>query len=287
MKKSLLAIILVGLMLVIAACGNNNAANTNSTATGNAEAPTATPEVKEVTLKVGASPVPHAEILKEVAPILKEQGVNLEIIEFTDYVLPNQNLEAKEIDANFFQHVPYLEDQNATRGFNLVSVAGIHVEPFGIYSNKIKSIDELEDGAKIAIPNDPTNGGRSLLLLAQNGLIELDDNAGTSVTVAEIKANPHNFQFVELEAATLPRVLDEVAVAAINTNYALEAGLNPVNDALLLEDSTSPYVNIIVTREDNKDAEAIQKLVAALQTPEIEKFINEKYEGAIVPAFTK
>ena len=273
-QKSLLITILVVLTLVLSACGSNSG-NGNSSGDG------------EVTLKVGASPLPHAEILNHIAPTLKEQGINLQVVEFTDYVLPNSQLNDKELDANFFQHVPYLEDQNATRGYNLVSVAGVHIEPFGIYSKSIASLEELKDGAKVAIPNDPTNGGRSLLLLAKHGLIELAESAGSDVTIAEIKSNPRNLEFVELEAATLPRVLDEVAIAAINTNYALEAGLNPLQDALILEDSTSPYVNVLVTREDNKDADAIVKLVEALQSPEVEAFINDTYKGAVVPTFTK
>jgi len=290
-QKSLLVTLFLVLALVVSACGSNNASNGNGANTStNSQTETAGNEAaapEEVTLKVGASAIPHAEILNFIAPTLKEQGVILEVKEFTDYVLPNTGVFEKELDANFFQHVPYLEGENAARGMDLVSVAGIHIEPFGIYSSSITSIDELQDGAKIAIPNDPTNGGRSLLLLAKNGLIELDEAAGTSVTVAEIKNNPRNFEFIELEAATLPRVLDEVAVAAINTNYALEAGLNPVEDALLIEDSSSPYVNILVARPDNKDSEAIAKLVAALQSPEVEAFINETYKGAVVPAFTK
>ncbi|WP_270168889.1 MetQ/NlpA family ABC transporter substrate-binding protein [Paenibacillus sp. SYP-B4298] len=291
MKKSLF--IVFALVLVLAGCGQKGTGSTNTPAandtTGGAgntqiekkEEPAAEP----ITLKVGASPVPHAEILESVIPVLKEQGINLEISEFTDYVLPNVQLYEKQLDVNFFQHVPYLDQFNKDKNYDLVQVAGVHVEPFGVYSSKLKSIDELQDGAKIAIPNDPSNGGRALLLLAQHGLITLDESKGVEVTVADIKDNPRSFEIVELEAATLPRVLDEVAIATINTNYALEAGLNPTEDALFIEDKDSPYVNIVAARPDNKDSEAIQKLVAALQTPEVEKFINEKYKGAVVPAF--
>lgn len=288
MKKSLL--IVFALMLVLAGCGqkgtgstNTPAANDTSGAADNTQ--TEKPDAEPITLKVGASPIPHAEILESVVPVLKEQGINLEIVEFTDYVLPNVQLYEKQLDANFFQHVPYLDQFNKDKNYDLVKVAGVHVEPFGVYSSKLTSIDELQDGAKIAIPNDPSNGGRALLLLAQHGLIALNESKGVNVTVADIKDNPHNFEIVELEAATLPRVLEEVDIATINTNYALEAGLNPTKDALFIEDKDSPYVNILVARPDNKDSEAIQKLAAALRSPEVEAFINEKYNGAVVPAF--
>lgn len=293
-KTKLTSIILLALVLLLAACGNQggNTVNTNNStneATGSNNASNAdtgaTEEVEEVTIKVGASPIPHAEILNSLVPVLKEQGINLEVIEFTDYVLPNKTLYEKELDANFFQHVPYLDQFNADNGYDLVSVAGVHVEPFGVYSNSLTTISEIKDGAKIAIPNDPSNGGRSLILLAQNGLIELDENAGLEVTVSDIKNNPRGFEFVELEAATIPRVLDEVDIAAINTNYALEAGLNPVEDALIIEDKNSPYVNILVTRPDNQKDEAIVKLIEALKSSEVESFINETYKGAVVPAF--
>lgn len=298
-QTKLLFVILLAFTLLLTACGEgNNSANSGSggSSSGNSTAESPKPEntnepeaneTEEVTIKVGASPIPHAEILNTLVPKLKEQGINLEVIEFTDYILPNSQLYEKELDANFFQHVPYLEQFNKDKGYDLVKVAGVHIEPFGVYSSSITDIAELKDGAKIAIPNDPTNGGRSLLLLAQNGLIELDEDAGVEVTVGDIVNNPRDFEFVELEAATLPRVLDEVDIAAINTNYALEAGLNPTEDALLIEDKNSPYVNILVTRPDNQNDEAIVKLIDALLTPEVEAFINETYNGAVVPAFDR
>lgn len=284
--------IMLALVVLLAGCGNNggnngNNAGGNAAGTNNAGQATEAPAPEEVTLKVGATPVPHAEILNKLVPVLKEQGVNLEVVEFTDYIQPNVQVYEKQLDANFFQHVPYLDQFNKDKGYDLVKAAGVHIEPFGVYSNKIKAIEELKDGAKIAIPNDPSNGGRALILLAQHGLIELDEAAGVDVTVADIKANPREFEIVELEAATLPRVLDEVDIAAINTNYALEADLNPTEDALFIEDKESPYVNILVTRSDNQNDEAIQKLVKALQSPEIEAFINDTYKGAVVPAFDK
>ncbi|MNB96160.1 D-methionine-binding lipoprotein MetQ precursor [compost metagenome] len=194
-------------------------------------------------------------------------------------------LDDKELDANFFQHQPYLDDQNKNNKTDLVSVASVHVEPFGAYSKKIKSIDELADGAKVAIPNDATNGGRALILLAKNGLITLKDDTNIAATKADITENKKNLDIIELEAAMLPRQLDEVDLALINTNFALDAGLVPTKDALFIEGVDSPYANILVTRQDNKDSEAIKKLVAALNSPEAKAFIEEKYEGAIIPAF--
>lgn len=269
------------LALLLAACGNNGIGN----GSGGAASPAPGTQGEAVKLKVGVSPVPHAAILNHLIPVLKEQGVTLEVVEFNDYIQPNVQLYEKQLDANFFQHEPYLIQFNKDRGYDLVKAAGVHIEPFGVYSRKIKSIDELKDGAKIAIPNDPTNGGRSLILLAQHGLIELDESAGVEATVSDIKSNPRGFKFTELEAATLPRVLDEVDIAAINTNFALEADLNPTEDALFIEDKNSPYVNILAVRPDNKDSEAIQKLVKALKSPEVETFINETYKGAVIPAF--
>jgi D-methionine transport system substrate-binding protein len=238
-----------------------------------------------VKLVVGASPVPHAEILKAIKPLLEAQGITLEIKEFTDYVQPNVQLSEKNLDANFFQHQPYLDDQNQKNGSDLVSVAAVHVEPFGAYSKKIKSIDELADGAKVAIPNDATNGGRALILLAKNGLIKLKDDTNITATQADITENKKNLKIIELDAAMLGRQLDEVDLALINTNYALEADLVPTKDALFIEGTDSPYANILVARPDNKDSDAIKKLVAALNSPEAKAFIEEQYKGSIIPAF--
>ncbi|WP_025695243.1 MetQ/NlpA family ABC transporter substrate-binding protein, partial [Paenibacillus durus] len=207
------------------------------------------------------------------------------IKEFTDYVQPNLQLAEGELDANFFQHKPYLDDQNQKNGWNLVSAAAVHVEPFGAYSKKIKSIGELKDGAKVAIPNDATNGGRALILLAKNGLITLKDPNNISSTKADITENKKNLKIIELEAANLPRQLDEVDLALINANYALEAGLVPTKDALFIESGDSPYANLLVTRPEDKDKDAIKKLAAALTSPEAKKFIEDKYQGSIIPAF--
>jgi D-methionine transport system substrate-binding protein len=236
-------------------------------------------------LSVAATPVPHAEILEFVKPKLAEQGVELDVKVFTDYVQPNVQVDQKRMDANFFQHKPYLDEFNEGRGTNLVSVVGVHVEPFGAYSSRIDSLEALEDGATVAIPNDPTNGGRALLLLQKAGLITLKDDSKITATPRDIADNPKNLDFKELEAATLPRILNQVDLALINTNYALEAGLNPTEDALVIEGAESPYVNILVAHEDRAQDEAIQKLAEALTSEDVRSYIEENYEGAVVPAF--
>lgn len=241
--------------------------------------------VQAQSLQVAATPVPHAEILEFIKPALQEQGVELDVKVFTDYVQPNVQVAEKRLDANFFQHQPYLDEFNKTKGTSLVSVLGVHIEPFGAYSSKIKHLDDLPMGANVVIPNDATNGGRALLLLQTAGVINLQEGAGITATPRDIADNPKKIKVRELEAATLPRVLNQVDLALINTNYALEAGLNPNQDALVIEGADSPYVNILVTREDNKNAEVVQKLVKALQSDEVRNFINEKYQGAVVPTF--
>jgi len=236
-------------------------------------------------LSVAATPVPHAEILEFVKPMLAKEGVDLDVKVFTDYIQPNVQVDQKRMDANFFQHKPYLDEFNAGRGTSLVTVTGVHIEPFGAYSSKVKSLDELKDGAVVAIPNDPTNGGRALLLLQKAGLIKLSDASKITATPRDIAENPKDLDFKELEAATLPRILNQVDLALINTNYALEAGLNPTEDALVIEGADSPYVNILVARPDNKDSAAMKKLADALTSDEVKAFIMEQYEGAVVPAF--
>ena len=237
------------------------------------------------TITVAASPVPHAEILEFVKPALAKEGVDLKVKVFTDYVQPNVQVAEKRLDANFFQHQPYLDEFNKAKGTHLVSVAAVHLEPLGAYSSKYKKLDEIKDGSTVVIPNDATNGGRALLLLDKAGLITLKDKTNILSTPKDITANPKNLKFRELEAATIPRVLTQVDLALINTNYALEAKLNPETDALVIEGSDSPYVNILVARPDDKDSADMQKLVAALHSPEVKAFILEKYKGAIVPAF--
>ncbi|WP_022963449.1 MetQ/NlpA family ABC transporter substrate-binding protein [Halopseudomonas pelagia] len=236
-------------------------------------------------ITVAATAVPHAEILEFVKPALAEQGVELDIRVFTDYVQPNVQVAEKRLDANFFQHLPYLEEFNSSRGTDLVSVAGVHVEPFGAYSRKIKSLDDLPEGANVVIPNDATNGGRALLLLQKAGVITLKDEGNILSTPRDIAENPKRIRIRELEAATLPRVLEQVDLALINTNYALEAGLNPTEDALVIEGAESPYVNILVAHSDNSESDAIQKLAKALNSPEVKAFIEEKYQGQVLPVF--
>jgi len=236
-------------------------------------------------LRVGATPVPHAEILELIKPELAKQGIDLDIKVFTDYVQPNLQVNQKHLDANYFQTKPYLDNFNAGKGTELVIVKGVHVEPFGGYSSKYKSLDELPDGATIAIPNEGSNSGRALLLLHKAGLLERKDSGIALATPKDIVSNRHNFKFRELEAAMLPRVLNQVDLAMINTNYALEAKLNPSEDALVIEGSDSPYVNYLVARPDNRDSEAIKKLASALTSPQVKAFLEQKYSGAVVPAF--
>lgn len=236
-------------------------------------------------LSIGATPVPHAEILDFIRSDLKAAGINLDVVEFTDYVTPNIALADGSIDANFFQHIPYLKEFNQNRGLNLKAVIKVHLEPIALYSKKYDSLEEIPAGAQIAIPNDPSNEGRSLILLDSKGLIALKDPNNLNATPVDIKENPKNLKFKELDAAQLPRVLNDVAAAIINTNYALEAGFNPVEDALLIEGSDSPYVNVIAVRAENKDSEKIKILREVIQSIAVKEFILEEYEGAVVPAF--
>lgn len=236
-------------------------------------------------LSIAATPVPHAELLEFVKTDLAKQGVDLDIKVFTDYVQPNLQVSDKHIDVNFFQHQPYLDSFNKEHGTKLVTVGLVHVEPFGAYSQKVKDIKDLKDGAKIALPNDPSNGARALLLLQKEGLIKLKDPSNILASARDVVENPKHLEFFELEAATLPRILPDVDMALINTNYALEAGLNPVEDALFIEGSDSPYANIVVTTVERKDDPAIRKLMEALHTEKTRQYILEHYKGAIVPAF--
>ena len=238
-------------------------------------------------LKVAATAVPHAEILNFIKPQLKAQGIELQVREFSDYVQPNAAVQDKQLDANFFQHQPYLDTYNKDRKSDLVQVPNgkVHVEPFGAYSKKVKNAAALPNGATVAIPNDPSNGGRALLLLAKQGLIELKDPANLAATPLDIVKNPKKLKFRELEAPLLPRALDDVDMALINTNYAIEAKLNPTSDALFIEGADSPYTNIVAARKDRAAGADIAKLMQALHSAEVKAFIQEKYKGAVVPAF--
>ena len=243
---------------------------------------------ESVTLKVGASPAPHAEILEVVKEILAKENIDLQIVEYNDYIVPNEAVESGENDANYFQHITYLNDFNAEHGTHLVGVADVHSEPFGIYAGKTASLADLADGAQIGVPNDPTNGGRALLLLQEQGLITLNDGVGLTPTPLDIKDNPHNYKIEELEAAQLPRSLDSLDIAVINGNYAIDAGLK-VADALAVEaaDGTAgtAYVNVLAVKEGSENNEAIQALVKALQSDEVKDFIEKTYGGAVVDKF--
>ncbi len=228
-------------------------------------------------LVVAATAVPHAEILAVVKPILEKEGLTLDVRVFNDYVQPNDQLVQKQVDVNYFQTEPYLDAYNRDRKTDLVKVIGVHIEPFGAYSRRFKSLDALPNGADVVIPNDPSNNSRAL--------ITLKDPTNALATQRDITANPKQLKFRELDSAMLPRVLDQVDLALINTNYALDAGLNPTQDALAIESKDSPYVNFLVARPDNKDDARVQQLAKALTGPEVKAFIAEKYKGAVLPAF--
>ena len=285
----------------IAGCSGNKAAETTAVETTAAETTAAESSAAETTAEettassgelqkivVGASPAPHAEILKAANDVLKEKGYELEIKEYVDYIQPNLALESGDLDANYFQHLPYLESFNQENGTNLVSAGAIHYEPFGIYAGKTTSLDELQDGATIAVPNDTTNEARALLLLEAQGLIKLKEDAGLTATKNDIVENPKNLQLYEVEAAQLPRVIGDVDVAVINGNYAIEAGYK-VSDALAVEASDSlaatTYGNVVAVRAGEENDPAIQALIEALTSDEVKAFIESTYDGAVVPLF--
>ena len=280
----------------IAGCSGNKAAETTAAETTAAESSAAETTAEETTassgelqkIVVGASPAPHAEILKAANDVLKEKGYELEIKEYVDYIQPNLALESGDLDANYFQHLPYLESFNKENGTNLVSAGAIHYEPFGIYAGKTTSLDELQDGATIAVPNDTTNEARALLLLEAQGLIKLKEDAGLTATKNDIVENPKNLQLYEVEAAQLPRVIGDVDVAVINGNYAIEAGYK-VSDALAVEASDSlaatTYGNVVAVRAGEENDPAIQALIEALTSDEVKAFIESTYDGAVVPLF--
>ncbi|MES2344941.1 MAG: MetQ/NlpA family ABC transporter substrate-binding protein [Chlamydiota bacterium] len=236
-------------------------------------------------LKVIATPVPHAQMLEFVKPELKEKGIDLVIIVTDDYNTPNRALADFDVDANFFQHLPFMNEQIKQFHYSIESLAGIELEPLGIYSKKITSLADLKDNATIAIPNDPTNEARALLLLEAHGLLELDNPHNLQATVLNITSNPKHLKFIEVDAAMLPRSLEDVDAAAINTNYALQAGLSPTKDALALEGKDSPYVNIIAIRIGDENRPGIQALKAAMTSEKMKQFILETFKGAVLPAF--
>ena len=233
------------------------------------------------TRKVGVTPGPHAQIVEKVKEVAATKGLDLEVIEFSDYVVPNQALADGDLDINSFQHQPYLDNQVADRGFDLVSVAKSVNFPMAGYSKKVASKDEIPDGATIALPNDPSNGGRALLMLEDQGLIKLTEGIGVRASVANVEENPHDFRFVELDAAQLPRSLDDVDIALITTNYALDAGLNPVKDSLFRESAKAPYVGIIAVRSEDKDAEWVKTFIESYHSPEVKAYVEKQFKGAI------
>ena len=265
LRRSLL---LSAVALTLAACG------ASGEKAGSTDAP----------LVVGATAVPHAEILEQIKPILAAEGVPIEIKVFNDYVQPNVQLSESRLDVNYFQTKPYLDEFNTARGTSLVTVAGVHVEPLGIYSRKHTTLAALPNGAQVILPNDASNTGRSLLLLQAAGLITLRDGQNALQTVRDITGNPKDLVFREVEAATIPRILPQVDAAVINTNYALDAGLKPRADALQLEGADSPYINYLVSRRDNQNDPRVQALATALRSQAVRDFIARKYEGAVIPA---
>lgn len=237
------------------------------------------------TIRVGVTPGPHAQILEAAKPIAAQKGLDIKIVEFSDYVVPNAALASGELDANSFQHQPYLDNQKTDRGYKIETVAQTVNFPIGIYSKKLKSFDALPSGATVAIPNDPTNGGRALLLLADKGLLKLKDGVGFKPTILDITENTKKLKFVEIDAAQAPRVLDDVDAAVINTNYATQAGLDPVKDALTRENPKGPYVNIIAVRAEDKDKPWVKTLIESYRTPEVKKFVEEKFKGAVLTSW--
>ena len=288
-KKKLIvsfAVAAFGALLAIGltACGGSGASSSAASSASTSAAASA----DDKTITVAASPTPHAEILNDaVAPLLEKEGYKLVVKEFNDYVLPNTATEEGEVDANYFQHIPYLDTFNEENGTHLKSVAAVHYEPFGLYAGKTASLDALADGATVAVPNDTTNEARALLLLEQEGLIKLKDGAGVTATVADIAENPKNLKIEELEAATVPNVLADVDIAAINSNYALGAGLSVKKDALAVEDpngtGADTYKNIVVVLDGNQDSDKIKALVKAVQDASVAEYINANFDGAVLP----
>ena len=236
-------------------------------------------------IKVGVTAGPHAQIFEQVKKLAEKEGLKIQVVEFSDYIQPNAALAAGDLDANSYQHKPFLDQQVKDRGYKLVSVGYTVNFPIGLYSHKVKSLDELKTGARFGIPNDPTNGGRVLLVLQDKGLIKLRPDAGLKATPLDVVENPRKLKFVELEAAQLPRALDDLDAAAINTNYALPAGLQPGKDSIAQENAKSPYVNVIAVREQDKDKPWVAKLLKVYQSDEIRKFIQTEFKGAVVPGF--
>ena len=292
MKKLLALTLALVLCLGLAACGGGTSTDTDTNADTSSDADTngdATANGETITLTVGATPNPHAEILAQVKDDLAAEGIDLVVKEYSDYVVPNTAVEEGDLDANYFQHTPYMEKFNEENGTHLVSVGKIHYEPMGIYPGLTKTLEELPDGATIAVPNDTTNEARALQLLAAQGLIELKEDAGLNATPNDITSNPKNLQFKELEAAMLPQTASEVDLSVINSNFAMEGGMNPASDSLASEDADSEaaqtFANIIAVKEGHENDPAIQALVKALQSDKVKEYIEKTYSGAVVAVF--
>ena len=292
MKKLLALTLALVLCLGLAACGGGTSTDTDTNADTSSDADTngdATANGETITLTVGATPNPHAEILAQVKDDLAAEGIDLMVKEYSDYVVPNTAVEEGDLDANYFQHTPYMEKFNEENGTHLVSVGKIHYEPMGIYPGLTKTLEELPDGATIAVPNDATNEARALQLLAAQGLIELKEDAGLNATPNDITSNPKNLQFKELEAAMLPQTASEVDLSVINSNFAMEGGMNPATDSLASEDADSEaaqtFANIIAVKEGHENDPAIQALVKALQSDKVKEYIEKTYSGAVVAVF--
>ena len=290
MKKKILAGLLttVFALSTLTACGSaSDAESAAEEVTGAVEDAVEASTRELTTIKVAASATPHAEILEFAAPLLEEKGYKLDVTVFDDYVQPNLVVESGEFDANYFQHVPYLDSFNEEQGTNIVNAGGIHYEPFGIYPGTKSSLDDVADGDVIALPNDTTNEARALLLLQDNGLLTLKDGAGLTATINDITENPHNIKFQELEAAQVARVKDEVAFVVLNGNYALEAGFSVAKDSIAYEaadsEAAKTYVNIIAVESGNENNDGIKALVEVLTSDDVQKFINDTYDGAVVP----
>ena len=282
MKRRLLTVLLAGVLAAaLTGCGGSDKGGDSGSDSGSGSGDSGSKSVK-----VAASATPHAEILEEAKGLLEAEGYELEVTVFNDYVQPNEVVESGDFDANYFQHIPYLESFNEEKGTHLVNAGGIHYEPFGIYPGTKKSLDELAEGDAIAVPNDATNEARALLLLQDNGVITLKEGAGLNATVNDIEENVKNVEIVELEAAQVSRVVDEVAFVVLNGNYALEGGYSVKSDAIAYEKSDSEaaktYVNVIAVKEGNEENEGIQALVKVLKSDDIKKFIDEKYDGAVI-----
>ena len=292
MKKLLALTLALVLCLGLAACGGGTSTDTDTNADTSSDADTngdATANGETITLTVGATPNPHAEILAQVKDDLAAEGIDLVVKEYSDYVVPNTAVEEGDLDANYFQHTPYMEKFNEENGTHLVSVGKIHYEPMGIYPGLTKTLEELPDGATIAVPNDATNEARALQLLAAQGLIELKEDAGLNATPNDITSHPKNLQFKELEAAMLPQTASEVDLSVINSNFAMEGGMNPATDSLASEDADSEaaqtFANIIAVKEGHENDPAIQALVKALQSDKVKEYIEKTYSGAVVAVF--